>query len=120
MDAGKKRALERKRKAQRSREQSRLPVTPYDGERYRAEKWMPLVFATEKAVYESILLAAGRLTNAHARETFERLVRHLRSNLPGPLPEGETHMIYASGNEVELLTWNIRLKWRQYEQEHGA
>lgn len=110
MDAGRKRALERKREAQRIREQSRLPVTPYDGERYRTEQWVPLVYATEKAVYETILLAAGRLTNPQARETFERLVR--------PLPDGETQMIYASGNEVEFLTWNIRLKWREYEQKH--
>jgi hypothetical protein len=119
MDAGKRRAAERKRKVQRVREQSRLPVTPYDGARYRADRWIPHVYATESAVYETILLAAGKLTNAHVRQAFEQLVRRLRSNQPGPLPEDETEAVYSSGNEVEFLIWNIREHWRKLVRDHG-
>ena len=119
MDAGKRRALERKRKAQRAKELSRLPVTPYEGAKYRAERWVPHVYATEQAVYETILLSAGRLTNQQVRTAFEQLVRRLRSNQPGPLPEGETETVYASGDEVEFLIWNIRNHWRGLVNEVG-
>lgn len=119
MDAGKRRALERKRKTQRIKELSRLPVTPYEGSRYRAERWVPHVYATERAVYETILLTADKLSNQQVRAAFEQLVRHLRSNLPGPLPDGETETVYASGSEVEFLIWNIRNHWRQLVEEQG-
>jgi hypothetical protein len=53
------------------------------------------------------------------REAFETLVRQLRSGVPGPLSEGESQMVYASGNEVEFLIWNIRSHWRKLVEQQG-
>src|SRR2546423_2789022 len=110
-----RRSRDQKRKAklaERNRRQAPAEPLAYHGTKYQADRWVPHVFATEKAVYEAIKLSQGHLTNEQVKTAFVQLIEQIRSGLPGPLPDGEADVIFAPGKEVEYLIWNIRRHWR--------
>jgi hypothetical protein len=122
MSARDRRSHDQKRKAKRAKRAKRQPPaepTPYEGTKYQAERWVPHVYQTESAIYETILLSNRSLTNAQVREALTRLIAHLREGHPALLPEEEPEMLFVSGVEIEFLVWNIRRHWRQLFQEEG-
>ncbi len=88
------------------------PVKPYAGSKYQADAWIPHIYETELAVFETILASNRTLTNEQVGQAFVRLVRGLRNGEPGPLPEDAPKLEFAPGGEVDYLIWNVRRHWR--------
>ena len=47
------------KRARKEREQHANEILPYEGATYQAGRWVPHVYATELAIYETILLYRG-------------------------------------------------------------
>ena len=56
---------DQKRKAKLTERRKHASAEPlaYSGKKYQADRWVPHVFETEKAVYEVIKLSQEQLTN---------------------------------------------------------
>jgi hypothetical protein len=118
-----RRSHDQKRKAKlaerNKRERDDAAVTPYAGRKYQADAWVPHMFHTERAVYETILLSQEHLTNPQTREAFVQLIKHLQDGHPAALTEAEAALSYAPGAEVQYLIWNIRRHWGLLFDEQG-
>jgi hypothetical protein len=103
---------ERKKKlAERARRQPREARSlAYEGDRYKSDKYLPYVHATESGIGQADVIAGRRLTDAHVREAMEGLVRTMKSQVLPPLPEGQ-QLEYEKGREAELVALMIRQGW---------
>jgi hypothetical protein len=107
---------DQKRKAklakQARRGQAHVSLLAYRGNKYKKDEYVPLVFATERAIHEVDVLADRQLTDAAVRAALEKLVLQLRH---GPLsPLEEVHLQYVVGEEENLLADNIRRAWQEF------
>ncbi len=110
----------RKAKLAKRRDKAGPPeITPYEGSKYQAPRWTPFVYATEKAIYEVIVLSERRLTNDAVRRTFVELIYLLRSKVSAALPEGAPEVVFDLADPVPYLSYKIRLAWRTVQQESG-
>jgi hypothetical protein len=117
-----RRSRDQKRKAkltERAKQHDRANPQPYTGTKYQADRWVPHVYRTERAVYEAIVQSQGRLTNEQVREAFVRLINHLRAGHAAPLPADDSAPPFTAGGEVEFLVGNIRRHWRLLFEEQG-
>ena len=105
--------LAKRARKERSSKPAGSAPTPYSGRKYQTERWVPLVYQTELAIYEAITLSRGRLTNKHVEVALVRLINDLRRGMPTALQDGEPEVPFAAGQEVEFLVWNIRRHWRE-------
>jgi hypothetical protein len=111
--------LAKRARKERTRKQEPEAPRPYSGRKYQAERWVPHVYQTELAIYETIQLSGERLTNVQVRKALVHLIQQLRKGLPAALPEGELLPPFASGREDVFLVANIRRHWRILFHEHG-
>src|SRR5579871_4774029 len=74
-------------------------VTPYTGTKYQKSVWVPHVYETELAIYETILASNRTLTNEQVGQALVRLVQKLRNGESGALPDGSTKLDFAAGQE---------------------
>jgi hypothetical protein len=93
--------------------------TPYSGTKYQAPEWAPHLMATETAVYETIRLSKGMLTNDDVEDAFVHLIEHIRAGNPALLPEDAPEALYEPGAEVEYLVGAIRHYWRCLIEKTG-
>ncbi|MGL4552976.1 MAG: hypothetical protein ACRC33_17510, partial [Gemmataceae bacterium] len=91
----------------------------YDGDKYKAPRWVPHLHATEYAIYEGIVLSERRLTNGHVELALTDLVLRLRDGIPPLLPDDAPAVTFRPGDEVAFLTWNIREAWRGLIEREG-
>jgi hypothetical protein len=120
-----RRTKDQKRKAklaERAREHRKdgeNDITPYEGRKYQSERLAPLMFATEKGIYEASVISQGALSNAQVNEAFIRLIRVLRQGV-ATLPHiSERPIEYNRGDEVQLVMDRIRAHWDGYFDQHG-
>jgi hypothetical protein len=87
--------------------------TPYSGRKYQSDHWAPVVFATERPIYDVIVESKRALTNAQVRRALELLIDHLRRGGPPGIGDAEPVVPYSTGNAAECVFHNIRRSWRQ-------
>jgi hypothetical protein len=112
-----KRSRDQKRKAKlaaRAHKHKSSAVEPYEGARYRQPQWDSLVYATELAIYEVILMTDRKLTNDEAKQAFEDLVLQLRRGLSPTLGADDSQPVLEVGRAGDFLMWNIRRHWTEY------
>jgi hypothetical protein len=117
-----RRSKDQKRKAKlaaRRKAHPALHVTPYEGDTYRKPGWNQHVFRTELGIYETMMLAAGSLTNDTVRDALVRLVRDLRGGGPATLQDGELDVSFDLGQVTDFLVWNTRRNWTLLFGEAG-
>ena len=108
----------KKKLAERARRQPREASSmAYEGDRYKSDKYLPYVHATESGIGQADVIAGRRLTDAHVREAMEGLVRTMKSQALPPLPE-EREVEYEKGREAELVALMIRLGWEDCFARH--
>jgi hypothetical protein len=119
-----KRSHDQKRKAklaERARKnKSSSAVEPYEGTKYQQDEWTPLVYATEKAIYEVILQTERKLTNDEVKKAFEQLVLQLRAGLAPALAADETEPTLQVGQASDSVVWNIRRHWGEFFDAYGS
>jgi hypothetical protein len=107
---------DQKRKAKLAKRGKKEPRNnepmPYSGQKYRASAWFRHVYATEKAIHETIKLSNSTLTNKQVKAALIAIIEQIRAGQQAILPEDAPVVPYASGAEVEYLIWNIRYHWR--------
>jgi len=89
-------------------------LTPYSGHKYQQPAWVHAVFATEKAIYEIVMLSQRRLTNDHCKAAFERLIRMLHTaEQPELLPQDnrDRYVLDLTDDLPEALAVMIRREW---------
>ena len=91
--------------------------TPYSGHKYYSDHWTPVVYATERAIYDVILESKRALTNAQVGRALELLIDHLRRGGPPAIGNEEAAVAYSTGNAAECVFHNIRRSWRQMIDE---
>lgn len=111
----------KKMKEAKSSKRGRTSVaTPYEGRKYQAESWVPHVFETELAIYETIKLSGERLTNDQVHEALVELIGLLRHGISPVLTEDDAEVPFEQGREVDYLIWNIRRHWGILFERHGS
>jgi len=114
---------DQKRKEKLAKRAERLAdqrdIRPYSGTKYQQEKWIPQVYETELAVYETILASGQTLTNEQVRQGFIQLIKQLRDGVPAALPDDAPKIVFSSGHEIDFLNWNIRRHWRMLFNDKG-
>ena len=110
--------LEKKKR----KELKRLPQKPvslaYKGNKYKNEKYLPLIFQTEAGIYESFVMQDHKLTDHDVRRCLEELIRGIRSGKEqiSTLPDNAGSD--PEENVPDFLTWNIRLQWQDYLEKY--
>lgn len=98
--------------AERDKRSRELDVfTPYSGRKYQADCWTPVVFVTERAIYDVILESNRELTNSHVRRALELLIDHLRRGGPPGIGDGEEAIPFSAGHASECVFFNVRKAW---------
>jgi hypothetical protein len=122
MSAKDRRSHAQKRKAKLAKRAQRRSTEPqpYSGTKYQTERWVPHVYRTELPIYEAIVLSRRGLTDAQVRAALVNLIEHLRAGQPPLLPEDAPEVLFAPGNEVPYLVWNIRRHWCSLFEEQSA
>jgi hypothetical protein len=82
-------AQKRKAKlAKRAKKESRNEgPAPYSGRKYQAPEWCQHVFATEKAIHETIKLSNSTLTNQQVKAALVAIIEDMRLGNPALLPQ---------------------------------
>ena len=106
-----KRKVQLAEKTKRSREMEIF--TPYEGNRYRANIWIPAVMATELGIYAVIRESKRGLTNTQLRSALVTLIRHLRDGGPSSLGDGEPEVPFSTEKAAECVFYNVRKSWRK-------
>jgi hypothetical protein len=117
-----RRSRDQKRKAkltERARKQTANEPLAYSGRKYQAPKWVPYVYQTERAIYETILLANRRLLNEQVEAALVQLISYLRAHHPPLLAADAPEVVFAAGHEIDYLVWNIRRHWQLAIDEAG-
>jgi hypothetical protein len=109
----------RKVKLKQRAKRQEVGVLPYGGERYRSDRWVGHIYATEKAVYETIQVFGPRLTNEHVRAVYVGLIEELRAGRPALLTEDDPDVEYVPGREIPYLAWMVRAHWTEFVFVHG-
>ena len=91
--------------------------TPYSGHKFYSDHWTPVVYATERAIYDVILESKRALTNAQVGRALELLIDHLRRSGPPAIGNEEAAVPYSTGNAAECVFYNIRRSWQQMIDE---
>src|SRR5438128_2410486 len=105
---------DQKRKAKLAKEakkRSAVTVRPYEGEKYRADSWLPCVCETELGVYDAIIASHRTLSNRTVHAAFVDLVLALRDGLSPTLTDDEPEVLYTQETQREFIVWNIRRHW---------
>jgi hypothetical protein len=114
---------DQKRKAKLAKRAKKQPrdnePMPYSGQKYQASGWARHVYATEKAIHETIKLSNSTLTNKQVKAALIALIEHIRAGQQAILSEDTPVVPYTPGAEVEFLVWNIRSHWRLLVDEIG-
>jgi hypothetical protein len=114
---------DQKRKAKLAKRAKKQPrdnePMPYSGPKYQADEWVPHVYATEKAIHDTIKLSNSTLTNKQVKAALVAIIEHIRAGKQAILIEDEPIVLYAPGAEVEYLVWNIRCNWRLLVEDVG-
>ena len=112
---------DQKRKAKLAEREKRSRAvevfTPYSGHKYYSDHWTPVVYATERGIYDVILESKRALTNAQVGRALELLIDHLRSGGPPAIGNEEAAVPFSTGNAAECVFYNIRRSWRQMIDE---
>jgi len=110
--ARKKLSRDQKRKKKLAQRQKKVghAVTPYEGGKYRNDKFVEVVFEAEVAIHEIDRVTQEALTDQQVKHSLEYLVRQLRGEMP-PLPPGNPVMGEAEGEGEDLVTHRIRTNW---------
>jgi hypothetical protein len=108
----------KKKLAERARRQPKEPPSlAYEGNKYKSDKYLPYVHATESGIGQADVIAQRRLTDAHVREAMEGLVRTMQSQVLPPLPEDHS-IDYQKGQEADLVAKLIRASWENCFATH--
>lgn len=117
MRKNKQRKLEKKRRAKREHLRRKPVSQAYQGNKYRNEDTVPLLFQTEIGIYESFVISDRRITDHDVRRALERLIREVRGGngciSSGSVPDG----LAEQGNEENLIAGNIRQHWEEYAEK---
>ena len=112
---------DQKRKAKLAKRDNRareLEVfTSYSGHKYQSDHWTPVMFATERPIYDVIVESKRALTNAQVRRALDLLIDHLRRGGPPGIGDGEPTVPYSASNAAECVFDNIRRSWRRMFDE---
>ena len=107
MKKSQQRKLEKKRKAEREKRKEKAAPLAYHGRKYQTEALMPLLFATEGAIYEAFVLSQRTLTDHDVREALEQLVLQVR--------KGQIDLERApqrlEGELRDIIKLNILMRW---------
>lgn len=120
MTKHKLRKLEKKRRAEKQkRKLEKTPPLAYYGSKYRSEKYVPIMLATELAINETSVVSDYNLTDAQVASCLTELICQLRK---GPLPElenlaDEEIKSFSSG---DYLSFSIISHWRDYFRKNGS
>jgi len=101
-----KRKAKLKKRAERARQNESLA---YTGNKYRADKYTPIFFATERGLFESHVLLDRALTDDDVHRAIESLVIQLRGSLP-PYPSEEEAGELPDDNHGVVIA-SIRRNW---------
>jgi hypothetical protein len=112
--SSKKLSRDQKRRAklaERKRRQKPAEPLPYEGQKYRADAYLPYVFRTETAVLEAYLESDRKLTNEQVRQAFVQLIERLRHHSLAVIAEVEPEA-QAEPGTVEDVVLRIRRGWQ--------
>ncbi len=111
MKKRKLRKIEKKRKAERERRRQTPQPLAYRGNKYKNNKFLPLIFSTESGIYESFVMSDRKITDHDVRAALEGLIREIRGGtLVFPSQRQASEHPDAEGGE-SLIVWNIRRHW---------
>jgi len=119
MDAKKLKEL-KKRQALIAKRGTKALVAPYEGEKYRASKWAPFVYGTERGILDAYELSGERITNEHVRIALIQLVLRLRDGKRASLADDEPDVEFAPEREVDFIIWSVRDSWGRMLDEYGS
>lgn len=101
---------DQKRKQKLAKRARPAGILPYEGNKYRNDRWVPVIMEAEIGILESYKLTDGQLTDRHVQASLEYLVRQLRGIHPEP-PKGNPRTKGADGQFEDLIASRIKDRW---------
>lgn len=104
----------KKQLAERKSRQRTPAVEPYEGKKYQAEEFVPLMTVTEVAIQEADMITEQTLTDRQVMQSLEYLVLRLRGGHP-PLPK-DSPRTTKDEEELDLVSSNIVDRWESSKE----
>jgi hypothetical protein len=110
---------DQKRKAKLAKRTQRAPQEvslAYTGKKYKKDKYVPHLMATETAIYEAYVLSNRQLTDHDVVSALTSLVQKMKK---GPLPalEDVAQPEQPGEGQEDFIIWNIRQHWKHLFEE---
>lgn len=109
----------KKRKKKQEHRVANVPELVYKGNKYHKEKYVPILLATETAIFEAFVVSGRRLTDHDVRAALTTLIMRLRKGTVPALEDLSEKERQAFGSE-EFLTWNILGHWKRHFEDSPA
>lgn len=117
MRKSKLRKMEKKRKAERQRRRQKTEPLAYRGNKYKNEKFVPVIYQTEFGIYESFVMSERKMTDHDARAALESLIRGIRGGtivVPRQQPPNDCTETEPADSPI---LWSIRRHWDECFEE---
>ena len=119
MTKQKRRKLEKKRRNDKQkRKLAKAPPLAYTGNKYRTEKYVFIMLATETAINDAHVISDRSLTDNDVKTALIEMIGRLRK---GPLPalEDMSEEEKQAFGKNHFLIWNILARWQSHFEKHG-
>ncbi|MBN2293121.1 MAG: hypothetical protein JXM70_11885 [Pirellulales bacterium] len=116
----KRRKMEKKRRKDRQdRKAAKAPPLAYYGNKYKKDKYVPIMLVTETAIYETHAITDKNLTDENVWDILAEMIARLRKGALPELPSlsGEEQYVF---DVDDFMMMNIQGHWQAYFEDHEA
>lgn len=106
----------RKQKLAKRRRVNR--VEPYEGNKYRSERFVEALSEAEIGIYESFVLSDRTLTDHQVRRSLDNLVLELRGEKFHMIVDGNPQVRLEDGEFEDMVCSLIKARWDEFFQDH--
>jgi hypothetical protein len=87
-------------------------VRPYQGNKYRSDRFVEATFAAETGIYECYIISDRQMTDQDVKRSLENLVLELQGKTSSPLPSASAQDSTEPDPE-DLIVSRIKHHWRE-------
>jgi hypothetical protein len=109
----KQRKIEKKRKAERQRRRQQPQPLAYRGNKFKNNRFLPLIFSTETGIHESFVMSDRQLTDHDVRAALESLIQELRGGAAAIVPQPRPGDALGG---TGLIAANVRRHWEEFSK----
>jgi hypothetical protein len=103
---------DQKRKQKLAQRKRGPDIQPYEGNKYRSERFVDALLHAETAIYEAYVVGHGQLTDREVEQSLDYMILKLRGEKPTP-PVNHSQVEIGNGEKGDLVASFIERRWEE-------